>query len=458
MASIRRIDGKEGISYKITVSMGRDARDRQIRKYKTWKPDKPMTEKQMEKAVQKVAFEFERELSLGFQADNRQTFAEYAEYVYSLREQKGDAKQTLYGVKRYTERANEHIGHMKLTDIRPQHLTKLYQILAEPGANRLPERAALVRPLQIREQRKFARDTGINRRIISNLCTGNRITVSAETARRIEQEVGHGYFEYLDNNTGLSPGTIRRVHSAISTVFAQAEREMIVTYNPAKRAILPKYNHKEVRSLQPEQVQTVISALEREPIRTRTIITLFLVTGCRRGEIVALKWSNVDMNAGQIKIDSSMAYISGQLYDGQTKTKNIRYITLTEETVQLLRKYRLWQIEQRLMLGDQWEPSDYVFTKQFGGALNPNLINSLIARFCKRHGIEHINPHQFRHTAASIMIASGVDVLTVSQMLGHNSPTMTLNVYGHAIDQAKAKAAECVADVILRCENKRNVL
>ena len=95
MASIKKIEGKGGVSYKITVSMGRDARDRQIRHYKTWKPDKPMTARQMEKDVRRIAYEFERDLQIGFQADNRQTFEQYAEYVIDLKERGGAAKNTI---------------------------------------------------------------------------------------------------------------------------------------------------------------------------------------------------------------------------------------------------------------------------------------------------------------------------------------------------------------------------
>lgn len=85
MANIKRIDGKTGTSFKITVTKGRDMTGKQIRHYKTWAPERPMTERQMEKEVQRVAFEFEREIELGFQADNRQTFAEYAKYVLEVR-------------------------------------------------------------------------------------------------------------------------------------------------------------------------------------------------------------------------------------------------------------------------------------------------------------------------------------------------------------------------------------
>ncbi|UQT47326.1 hypothetical protein M5E87_20135 [Flavonifractor plautii] len=95
MANIRKIEGKTGVSYKITVTSGRDSAGKQIRHYKTWTPDHPMTARQMEKEAQRVAFEFEREIELGFQADNRQTFEQYANYFIELQRQNGCADNTL---------------------------------------------------------------------------------------------------------------------------------------------------------------------------------------------------------------------------------------------------------------------------------------------------------------------------------------------------------------------------
>lgn len=136
MASIRKIEGKHGTAYKITVTLGRDALDRQIRHYKTWKPDKPMTARELNRELQRVATEFEQDLMSGFQADNKQTFAEYAAYCYTIREQRGDKPQTLARVRRQTARINEYIGQIPIQEIRPKQLTELYKKLSEPGACR----------------------------------------------------------------------------------------------------------------------------------------------------------------------------------------------------------------------------------------------------------------------------------------------------------------------------------
>ena len=104
-------------------------------------------------------------------------------------------------------------------------------------------------------------------------------------------------------------------------------------------------------------------------------------------------------------------------------------------------------------MGDQWQDTGYVFTRKNGAARNPEDVNSILNKLCDRHGFPHIHPHTFRHTAASIMLSNGVDVLTVSKMLGHADVSTTLDTYGHAIEEAKRRAAECIADTILRTKN-----
>ncbi len=455
MASIRKIEGKGGVSYKITVSMGRDANDKQIRHFKTWKPDRPMTARQMEKEVQRVALDFEREITMGFQADNRQTFAEYAAYVYGIQEQRGDKPQTLHRIKRQTARINEHIGNMKLADIRPQHLTALYKKLAEPGQSHW--RVYAVPAVDFNELRgsgnynEFAKKCGVYGRLIANLCRGQQIT--RKNAAIIERHLGRkDLFKIVGNDAPLSPSTIRDYHGVIYAVLAQAEREMIIPYNPAAKATLPpKKRVRPSESLQPKQVQEILEALEGEPMDIRTMLTLFIVTGCRRGEILALRWSKVDFETGQLRIDRCLHYLSGRgVFEGDTKTGNTRYVVLPKETVTLLREYKAWQTKRRLAMGDQWKDTDYVFTRSDGTALNPGTANHTLNEFCKRHNFPHIHPHTFRHTAASILLSNGIDVLTVSKMLGHADTSTTLDTYGHAIDDAKRKAAECISDTILR--------
>lgn len=452
MASIRKIEGKGGVSYKITVSMGRDAQDKQIRHFKTWKPDHPMTPKQMEKEVQRVALDFEREITQGFQADNRQTFEQYAKYHQDMRVQRGDKPGTIEVAQRVIDRALPYFGHMKLADIRPQHLNAYYKSLAEPGTNRWEPRAALRVPFDSLglSQAELARRSGLSIATIAALKQGG--TVGTRSAEKIKAALHRkDLFTMSGNDRPLSARTIENHHQVLSAIFTQAEREMIIPYNPAQKTIRPKRKPTvNTECLQPDQLQGIISALESEGVKLRTMMYLFMVTGCRRGEIMALKWSKVDFKRGQITIDASLSYLPDRgVYEGPTKTGNVRYIAIPQEAIQLLKQYQRWQIEQRLKAGDQWNDTGYIFTRWNGEPQNPTNVNTIMTKFCKRHGLPPIHPHLFRHTAASIMIARGVDILAVSEMLGHSSASMTLDVYGHAIEEAKRKAAECISDTIL---------
>lgn len=458
MASIKKIEGKTGTSFKITVTRGRDSRGKQIRHFKTWTPDRPMTARQMEREVKRVAVDFEREIELGYQADNRQTVEQYAWYVIGLRERQGAAKRTLATYHYFMERVVPALGHLKLSEVRPQHLNAFYRDLGAAGARKKEDMAVPkvnFRALLVGRgmtQGAFARASHISHTMVERLCHGEHISLKrAEYIADFLGEKTRDLFKIERDTGGLSHGTIRRFHGFLSIVFAQAEKEMIIPYNPAKRASPPGREESAPNYFQPEQVEQILKALETEGIKHRTMVHLFIVTGCRLGEIVGLKWEKVDFDNKQIKIDCCLGYTPKTgVFEGPTKTKNTRFVALPEETVAMLRKYRAWYLEQQLLNGDRWNRTGYLFTKDDGSPIIPGTVNGWLDRFSKRHGLPHINPHSFRHTAASILISEGVDIVTVSKMLGHANPSMTTDTYSHIIEDAKRKATECVADVILR--------
>lgn len=133
MATIERISGKNGVTYRTSVSSGFDTSGKRIRHRMTYKPEPGMTARQIEKAVQRAAADFERSIEQGFVLDSRQTFAEYASYVLDLKERAGLKTKTLDRYKELLIRINQAIGHLKIADIRPQHLNSFYKNLSEPG-------------------------------------------------------------------------------------------------------------------------------------------------------------------------------------------------------------------------------------------------------------------------------------------------------------------------------------
>ena len=459
MASIRKINGKNGDSYKITVTTGRDASGKQIRHYKTWKPENGMTARQIDRELQRVAYEFERDIELGYRIDDNQTFEEYAMYCLQLREQRGDRPQTIARARAQYKRIFEYIGHLKLNEIRPQHLNAVYRELMKPGSARI---SALAYPVvNFREiipdgetYEEFAKRCGVARGVVQKLCNGKYCT--ERTADKISQTLGRtDIFRIEKNFSSLSVNTVWSYHEIITSTLEQAEHEMIIKYNPAKNATPPKKKRPERQVMQPDELTKFVEALANENIKTRTLFTLFSVTGCRRGEILGLKWENIDFEKKRIFICVSLNYTSSLgKFEGKTKTGNERYVPLSASMARMLIEYKGWQNIERNRLGDMWKDSGYVFCDSVGGALHPTSVNVMLTDLCKKYNLKKIHPHTFRHTAASIMISRGVDVLTVAKMLGHADTSTTLDIYAHEIYEAKEAAAECVSDVILGCQHK----
>lgn len=456
MASIRRIEGQSGPSYHITVSSGRDASGKQIRHYMTWRPDHPMSHRQMEKAAQKAAFEFERQIDSGYQLDSRQTFDAYAAYVLDLKARSGRAATTLDNYRNLLRRVSPHIGHLKLSEIRPQHLNLLYKSLAaEPmGPPRMLPNQRLIELVRSVPKQQLIRDAKLNTQTVNKLWNGTAILLS--TAQRVasywQVEPKELFTPYHDKRT-CPPEYIRSVHACISIIFAQAEKEMLIAYDPASKASPPKPYESRTICLEPEHLTCILNALEQEPLKWKTLLHVMMVTGCRRGEILSMKWSNLDVGNQRILLNSGVTYCKSQgLADSPTKTRTARYVTLPSETMALLEQYRCCQREQIRSRDLQPADPDLIFPSDTGKLMSPTSVNAWLTRFCSRHNLPHIHPHAFRHTAASIMIANGVDIVTVSKMLGHKRPSMTTDVYSHMIARAQNNATETIAQVILRSQ------
>lgn len=463
MANIRKIEGKNGISYKITVTRGRDLEGKQIRRYMTWTPPHKMTERQMQKAVELAAMEFEKAVTLGYQVDNRQTFAEYAAYVLELKEREGAKYRTIERYRELLERINPAIGHIKLPDLRPRHLNDFYKNLGEPGISKQEahaqakvDLAALLKEKKL-TRAKVAELSGVSATTITTACQKKRIALT--TAEAIAKAIGKDVAELFEIEAGqaqLSNKTILEHHRLIHTILTQAEKEMLVQYNAAAKSTPPKAAKKEVNYFQPEDIVKIREALDKEPLKWKVATHLLLITGCRRGEIMGLRWDRVDFANSKIKIDTNLLYSAKRgIYEDTTKTGTVRFIKLPAETMELLRQYRRWYMELRFKNGDRWQDTGFLFVKENGEPMIPDGITAWLSDFSKRHELPHINPHAFRHTMASILINSGKDVVSVSKRLGHAKVSTTTDIYSHIIMEADEQASECLADVMLRPTKKK---
>lgn len=458
MATIKRIDGKSGVSFKITVTKGTDISGKQVRHYRTWKPAPGMTEKQMQKAVQRAAMDFEREIEQGYEVDNRQTVSEYARYVIDLKERAGAKHRTIFSYRSLLERIDQAIGHLKLSELRPLHLNCFYKELSAAGVRKSGQRAKASGdlPAVLKQEHlsraALAKKAGISPTTVTAACRGEMI--SAEKAASIAAALGKktdSLFVMEQDTTPLSQKSILEYHRFLHAVLAQAEKEMLVPYNAASKATPPKLPRREVNYFQPDEIMRILDALEREPLKWRTIVHLLIVTGCRRGEIMGLKWEKVDFENRKLKIDTTILYAPDRgIYESETKTGETRQISIPVETISLLREYRRWYLELQLANGDRWKNSGYLFVRDDGSPMQPDSLGRWLAIFSKRHGLPHINPHAFRHTAASVLIHSGTDIVAISKRLGHAKTSTTTDIYAHIIQQADEEASENLADALLR--------
>jgi len=394
MANIQERRDKDGklISYSIRVHRGRGADGKQLKPYTTTFEVSPTwAEKSARKKAEAFAATFEKECRMGITSDSRQTFQSYAEYVLELKERRGDKHSSIADYKLMSKRIYPAIGHIKLRELRPDHLNSFYADLAKPGQNKR---------------------------------TGGK----------------------------LSNKTILRHHRFISIVLAQAVREGLVPFNAASRAEPPKAEKKEANHLQKDDIAAILKALETEPIKWQMLVHMLMITGARRGEIIGLKWKNVDFDNNRIYICNTVYYTPDRgVYESSPKTESSkRYIALPAQTMQELKKYRVWQYEERLKLGAYYQNQDYVFSQDNGNVMHPDSLATWLARFSKRHGLPHINPHAFRHTMASMLFFNGMDAVSISKRLGHAQVSTTSDIYAHVIAEADKKNADILGDIFLK--------
>ncbi len=139
------------------------------------------------------------------------------------------------------------------------------------------------------------------------------------------------------------------------------------------------------------------------------------------------------------------------IYEDTPKTEcSNRYITLPQETMNLLRQYKVWQGKERLRLGAYYQYQCYVFTQDDGSPMHPDSVTDWLDKFSKRHDLPHINPHAFRHTMASMLYFNGVDSVSISRRLGHAQVSTTADIYAHVIEEADKTNADILSNIFLK--------
>lgn len=463
MANIQERRDKRGklISYSIRVFRGRGADGKQLKPWTTTFEVSPTwKEESARKKAEAFAATFEKECRAGVTTDTRLKFSEYCNYVLDLKEKRGTLKHsTISRYKELTTRIFPEIGHLKLRDLRVDHLNTLYTKLSEKGVKHTTDKAkAKIDLATVLKEKKISRakiaaDTGLAPSTVAAAVRGE--SVSVETARQVCDALGAKFekaFLSITESASLSAKTVIEHHRLISAVLEQAVKEELIPFNIAAKATLPKMEKKKVNYFQAEQIEAIREALESEPLKWKTLVHLFLITGARRGELLGLKWSAVDYKMNRIHIENSILYSRDRgIYEDTPKTEtSIRWITLPVDTMRLLRKWQLSQAEQRFKLGEYYQDQGFVFCQDNGQPMHPDTVTDWMAKFSERHNLPHINPHAFRHTMASMLYYNKVDTISISKRLGHAQPSTTANIYAHVIEEADQRNADIISDIFLK--------
>jgi integrase len=241
--------------------------------------------------------------------------------------------------------------------------------------------------------------------------------------------------------SGLSPRTVCHAHRVLQLVLQCAVKNGTVVRNVASVHKPPAVEQTEIQILTPDQIVDVRTKLEGHALYA--IASLALATGMRRGELLALQWGDVDLDGGSLRVERSLEETKQGLRIKPPKTKRgRRNITLPSETIAMLRAQKVKQMELRLVLGLGTISRDtLVFSTPSGELLSPDSLSRDWRRVSTSRKLPRVSFHALRHTHASVLIAAGVDILTISRRLGHSKPSVTLDTYGHLIKGADAVAA-----------------
>lgn len=398
MASIR----KRGKSYQITVSNGRDIRDKQILETTTWRPDPNKTEKQNQRALERFAMDFEDKVKSGKYLDGEKMT--FQEFIDDWMEEYAKIQLEPTTTEVYRLLLNAHvipvIGHLRLANIQPSHLNKLYSGL-----------------LQARKDGKSG---------------------------------------------GYSPTTVKRVHAIISSIMTTAVQWNIIMENPCRRIKPPRQENQEIAFFTPEQATAFLGELDKETkeghisLQHNIFFQLALFCGLRRGETVALQWQDIDFDAGTVTINKSTSIVEGKRYQKTPKNRTSeRVISVPAHVLAMLERYRLEYNIYQIQIGSQWMGSGHIFIQWNGAQMYPSTPDSTMRKIIDRYNstheqqLPHVTPHGLRHTSATLLISQNVDIRTVSNRLGHAQTSTTMNIYTHALQKKDQQAAETLENLLI---------
>lgn len=249
---------------------------------------------------------------------------------------------------------------------------------------------------------------------------------------------------------GLSTKTIRNYHNLLNAMLKDAVHWQLIAFNPVERIEPPKAKRPKINFYDDEQCIQLIKLLYNEPIKYRVLIMICIYSGLRRGEVLGLEWSKIDFDNKILTIEKTINYTKSKgIYEKEPKTDNgIRKIAFSDTIKDILLEYKEWQEEYINTYNELYYDSGKLFTQHNGKPMSPDTPSQWFAKFIAKNNLLPITLHGLRHSNASILIASGLNLRTISTRLGHSQPSFTIGTYGHMLKKADYAAADKIDELL----------
>lgn len=427
MASIK----ERGAGYQITVSCGRDIFGKKLIETTTYIPDPSLTPKKRQKAVEDFARKFEEQIKGGIAMDGRKITLQgfvtrwLAEYA-AQKLQPGT-------VEAYTAELNDKIlpalGHLKLTELRPATLNSFFIAMTRDGA------------------RKDGKPGGYSRATIKK----TQDVLSSVLRTAVD-------WELIEKNPMDKVRSVGEVAADKIEFFTPEQAATFLDYIEKPYTIKTK-GHDRTDDTGKGYTVGDYERTKEIPEQLRVLFNLAVYAGLRKGELLALEWSDIDFDNDTVSVSKAVSVVAGQQITKEPKTKTSRrVVSIPHFLTQRIKALKVERLKYRLSLGDYWQGAEWVFIqdngKQMSYSTPYSAFQDTIARYNagkpEAQQLPAIPFHGLRHTSATLLIASKQDVRTVSARLGHAQASTTMNIYAHALQETDRKAADALENILVK--------
>ena len=427
MASIQ----KRGNAYSIRVCVGRDVYGKQIWKTTTFTPPTGLTPKKRQKAVEVFAVEFEQKCRNGKLLDGEKITLKG--FIERWRSERAEQELQPGTLDKYNDAINHFIlpalGHLKLTEIKPHSINKFLVDLTKDGC------------------RHDGKPGGYSKGTIHKI--SNVLSSILRTATE---------WEVIERNP-CDPVRVKAEDTADKIKFFTPQQTAVFLDYIEHPFTIQTRGHSRVDDTGKPYTVGDYTSTKELPTQIKVLFTLAIFSGLRKGEILALKWEDVDFENNTVAVTKAAAMVKGEQIVKVPKTRNsYRVVSIPHSVTEKLRKLQLEQTRYRLSVGDYWQGEGWVFTQDNGRMMNystpykslQDILTHYNADKAEADKLPMIPFHGLRHTTATLQIAAGTDVRTVSSIMGHRETSTTMNIYAHNLKTAEQEAVNRVEEMIAK--------